>query len=56
MVKKCINCGVSNVPLHIGLDGHWHCKYHVQILVGAGQLNQKEVDNTENTEEKVHNG
>lgn len=44
MGQKCINCGISGVPLYIGLDGHLHCEKHVQILVGAGQYK-------ENTEE-----
>lgn len=37
MAEKCINCGISNVPLVMGLDYHLHCEAHVQLLVGAEQ-------------------
>ena len=31
--KKCINCGISHVPLYLGLDGNWHCADHVGLLL-----------------------
>ncbi len=37
MKEKCINCGISGVPLYAGFDGHLHCERHIQMLVGAGQ-------------------
>lgn len=56
MIKKCVNCGISNVPLYIGLDGHLHCEKHIQILVSTIRLNQEEYVRDENTKERVNNG
>ncbi|MDD6374914.1 MAG: hypothetical protein PUE88_06610 [Ruminococcus sp.] len=33
MNEKCVNCGISNVPLYLGLDGNLHCADHVGILL-----------------------
>lgn len=52
MSEKCINCGISNVPLYTGLDGHLHCENHIQILVGAGQAKQENNVNNKNVKEK----
>ncbi|MBQ8514651.1 MAG: hypothetical protein IJ496_04575 [Ruminococcus sp.] len=53
MAEKCINCGISNVPLVIGLDYQLHCEALVQMLVGAGQAAAEESEDVkEKTEEK----
>ncbi|MCC8110802.1 MAG: hypothetical protein LIO74_04035 [Ruminococcus sp.] len=31
--KKCVNCGISHVPLYLGLDDNWHCADHVGLLL-----------------------
>ena len=30
--KCCVNCGIANVPLYLGLDGHLHCADHAGML------------------------
>ena len=29
----CVNCGIANVPLYLGLDGNLHCADHAGMLI-----------------------
>ncbi len=31
--EKCVNCGISGVPLYLGLDGHLHCCDCIGMLI-----------------------
>ena len=35
--KCCVNCGIANVPLYLGLDGHLHCADHAGMLIPEQQ-------------------
>lgn len=39
----CINCGISNVPLIVGLDNQLHCESHISMLVSENK--KEEHDN-----------
>ena len=34
--KCCVNCGIANVPLYLGLDGNLHCADHDPGTTKAG--------------------
>ena len=44
----CVNCGIANVPLHLGLDGNLHCADHAGMLI----VETKKEDRTWKTEMK----
>lgn len=48
--EKCINCGISNVPLYLGLDNRMHCADHIGMLISASVPTR----NTTETQEESH--
>lgn len=42
MEEKCINCGISNVPLYLELDGHLHCVDCIGFLLPTNEKEDKE--------------
>ena len=30
---RCVNCGIRNVPLYLGLDNRLHCADHIGLLL-----------------------
>ena len=30
---RCVNCGIRNVPLYLGLDNRLHCANHIGLLL-----------------------
>lgn len=49
--EKCVNCGISDVPLHLGLDGRKHCADHIWMLIPAKQEEEFVDGQAENAEE-----
>lgn len=46
--EKCVNCCISGVPLHLGMDGKLHCDNC------GGLLNQDKKNDDKNQEEQEH--
>lgn len=42
MEEKCVNCGISSVPLYLGLDGHLHCCDCIGFLLPTNEKEDKE--------------
>lgn len=48
--EKCINCGISHIPLYLGLDNRLHCADHIGMLVSASVP----IRNTSEIQEEYH--
>ena len=49
--EKCVNCGISGVPLHLGMDGQLHCDNCGGLLISDKQnviKNQEEQEHEKN--------
>ncbi len=42
MEEKCVNCGISDVPLDWGLDGNLHCSNCIGFLLPTNEKEEKE--------------
>lgn len=38
----CVNCGIANVPLYLGLDGNLHCADHAGMLIVETKKEEQE--------------
>ena len=45
---RCVNCGIRNVPLYLGLDNRLHCADHIGLLLPS--------DKPERPAEEEHHG
>ena len=49
--ENCVNCGISGVPLHLGMDGKLHCDNCGGLLIPDNQnviKNQEEQEHEKN--------
>lgn len=38
----CVNCGIANVPLYLGLDGNLHCADYAGLLIVETKKEEQE--------------